>query len=163
MNETSYKNRLERYLERKGVSVSESELETCVDHNFGKQPPSVAVHDLMPSFSKRATNRERATAQFDEVLEAACDLFQQNKSDAKKNIDDENWRDLRSAACFIGLHILKIRPSISIAEAFGLLTPAAVYTCTYRAEKLLKERVLFKMAVDQIVLKLPSSEPFPSK
>ena len=153
MTETGYKNRVLRYLKRDKVKASKEDVTKLVEEHFGKTPPSVAALKLHPKATPRGEKKELAEEKFDKVLNESCKVFELVRSKAKTG-DDENWKDLRSAAAYIGLKKLKIRPASAMADSMGLPSPAAVYHAATRAEKLLVERTLFKQAVEKICKQL---------
>ena len=146
MNEIAYTNRLKRQLERKKISLDESALAEVVRTNFGLFPPSVVAQQMAPKSTNRKDKKVAAETRFDEVLKATCDAFALDVKFAATKFDD-NWRDLRSAASFIGLDKLKLRPASAMAVKMGLDKPAGVYHAAYRGKRLMKERTLFKAAV----------------
>lgn len=149
MNKEAYTNRVKRYLKRNSVEVDDSKVATVVESNFGKNPPSVAVNELLPKSTARSEKKSKAMTEFEKVLKVCCKAFELNQLAAKTG-DGDNWRDLRSIACLIGLKKMKISPSSAMSEMLGLPNPAAVYHASNRAERLLSESVPFKMMYDKI-------------
>ena len=151
-----FKDRLKTQLERKGVQLTEEQLEQAVKKYYSVEPPSVAAVLLMPAATDRADAYDKAIVHFKPILSACCDAFDLSPSKAKTAYSfNDNWRDLRSIAAYIGLKRLKIRPASAMAEVLGLPTPAAVYHQSYRAEKLIKEkRVVFCEKLELITASL---------
>lgn len=156
MNVSDFKTRLEKQLTRKGVRLTEKQIAQAVKKYYDVEPPSVAAVLLMPAATNRADAYDTAANNFAPVLSACCDAFDLSPSKAKTAYSfNDNWRDLRSIASYIGLKRLKIRPASAMAELLGLPTPAAVYHQSYRAEKLIKEkRVVFCEKLELITASL---------
>lgn len=149
MTEKGYKNRVKRYLTRKGVSVSDAKIKKLVKENYGKTAPSVAVKELLPSSDTRKKSRDRANVVFDKILIECCLVFKVEKQCVKDN-DDSNSRNLKSAASYVALRVSGVRPAVAISEALGLPTPSSAYHASYRAEKLINEDFLFAEAINKI-------------
>jgi len=153
MKKTVYKNRIKRKLRDAKVKVPKAELDAAINEGFGKKPPSVVAMSFMPKSTKRKDAKSKAEEAFGRILDLCCKEFKQNRADAQK-VFDNNWLDLRSAAAFIGLKKLKIRPASAMADLMGIKTPAAVYHAAYRGERLMKDKIIFSDAVNSVLTKL---------
>ena len=149
MNREAYTSRLKRQLARRKIELPEAQLTEAVNKYYGEKPPSVAAILCLPTATNRTDKHEQAAKIFAPVLEECCKSFELNVASVKNSFDD-NHRDLRSVAAYIGLSCLHLRPASALAEAMGLPTPAAVYHLTYRAKRLIKERVVFREKLDEI-------------
>lgn len=149
MTKEGYQNRIKIYLERKKVRANAASIKRVVNECYGSKPASEAVLLLLPKTESRSEKRQAASQELQKVIEAACVVFGEKPSKISSG-ESANFRDLRSAICFIALHTLKIRPAVAVSEALGLKTPATAYHKAYRAETLIKERALFAQAIKQI-------------